>query len=260
MKKNKTRIFTYLPSPRIWKALIAAEILKLDLEVRADKPINLSQWLWDFDANKLEDLNFEDLDKYKRSSKRGFKVNLYKTEEFLLKHPFGTVPAGFNYDGSEGIFESNSIMRAVARVSSVKSLYGGEDAFKKSRIESFLDANLVFAREFQVYVLEINILNEYLYERMKSAYLFYLDGVEKALSNDKFIAGSDLTIADISFVCDVAQFLRERDKQKNINEQGFEVISKNFEKEFPKATNHLKKLSKKEEYKEIMLDYLDKVL
>jgi len=45
--------------------------------------------------------------------------------------------------------------------------------------------------------------------------------------------------------------LRERDKEKIINEQGYKVISKNFEKEFPKATNHLKKLSKKEEFKEI---------
>ena len=132
--------------------------------------------------------------------------------------------------------------------------------FKKSRIDSFLDANLVFAREFQVYVLEINTLNEYLYERMNSAYLFYLYGIEKTLTNDKFIAGSDLTIADISFVCDVAQFLRERDKEKIINEQGYKVISKNFEKEFPNATNHLKQLSKKEEFKEIMFDYLDKVL
>ena len=151
-------------------------------------------------------------------------------------------------------------MRAVARVSEEKSLYGDEDPFKQSRIDSFLDANLVFAREFQVYVLEINMLNQYLHERMKSAYLFYLDGIEKALSNGKFIVGSVLTIADISFVCDVAQFLRERDQKKIINDQGFELISKKFEKEFPKAANHLKRLAKKEEFKEIMFDYLDKVL
>ena len=168
------RIFSYLPNPRVWKSLITAKLIDAKVKVMGDKPKNLPKWLWDFDAKKLEDLNFEDLDKYKRSSKRGFKVNLYKTEEFLLKHPFGTVPAGFNADGSVGIFESNSIMRAVARVTSGHNLYGGNDIFKQSRIDSFLDANLVFAREFQVYVLELNELNEYLYKSMTSAYLFYL--------------------------------------------------------------------------------------
>jgi len=257
---EQVRIFSYLPNPRVWKSMITAKMGKVDLKIIGDKPLNLSNWLWDFEARELDASKLDELELYERISKRGFKGILYKTDKFLEKHPFGTVPAGFNSDGSEGIFESNSIMRAVARVSSVKSLYGDEDNFKKSRIDSFLDANLVFGREFQVYVLEINMLNEYLYERMKSAYLFYLEGIERALSNDKFIAGKVLTIADISFVCDVAQFLRERDKEKIINNQGYEVISKNFEKEFPKATNHIKKLSKKEEFKEIMLDYLDKVL
>ena len=91
-------------------------------------------------------------------------------------------------------------MRAVARLSKDKSLYGDDDAFKQSRIDSFLDANLIFAREFQVYVLEIKSLNQILYKRMQSAYLFYLDGIEKALSFDKFISGNAITIADISFV------------------------------------------------------------
>ena len=252
------RIFSYLPNPRVWKSLITAKLIDAKVKVIGDKPKNLPKWLWDFDAKKLEDLNFEDLDKYKRSSKRGFKVNLYKTEEFLLKHPFGTVPAGFNADGSVGIFESNSIMRAVARVTSGHNLYGGNDIFKQSRIDSFLDANLVFAREFQVYVLELNELNEYLYKRMTSAYLFYLDGIEKALSSNKFIAGNELSIVDISFVCDLAQFLRERDNKELIENQGFEIITKNFETDFPNSYNHLKNLYARKEFKEIMGDYLKK--
>jgi hypothetical protein len=35
---------------------------------------------------------------------------------FLEAHPFGTVPVAFSPDGRVGIFESNSIMRAVARL------------------------------------------------------------------------------------------------------------------------------------------------
>ena len=82
-----------------------------------------------------------------------------------------------------------------------------------------MDANLVFAREFQVYVLELNLLNDQFYNRMKEAYLFYLDGIENALSKDDYISGPHLTIADVSFVCDVAQFLRERDRQHLIKER-----------------------------------------
>ena len=67
----------------------------------------------------------------------------------------------------------------MARASNNHKLYGGTDKLTQSRIDSFLDANLVFAREFQVYVLELTELNDYLYKRMTSAYLFYLDGIEK---------------------------------------------------------------------------------
>ena len=80
MKNNKTRIFTYLPSPRIWKALIAAEILKLDLDIRADKPTNLGQWLWDFDAKPLKELTNEK--KISVKGTKGFSNTLKKTKRF----------------------------------------------------------------------------------------------------------------------------------------------------------------------------------
>jgi glutathione S-transferase len=50
---------------------------------------------------------------------------LFKTDAFLQAHPFGTVPAAFSPDGRIGIFESNSIMRAVARLGHERfALYG----------------------------------------------------------------------------------------------------------------------------------------
>ena len=252
------RIVSYLPNPRVWKSLITAKLAKVEIKVIGDKPRNLPEWLWDFDAKKVDEIDSVELEKYKRQSKRGFKGDLYKTDEFLDKHPFGTVPAGFNSDGTIGIFESNSIMRAVARASNDHALYGGSDKLIQSRIDSFLDANLVFAREFQVYVLELTELNDYLYKRMTSAYFFYLDGIEKALAAQSYIVGNELSIADISFVCDFAQFLRERDSKEIINNQGYELISKNFEEEFPNVFEHLVKLYKRQEFKEVMQDYLDK--
>ena len=95
---------------------------------------------------------------------------------------------------------------------------------------------------------------------MKAAYSFYMGGIENALSTGKFISGSYLTIADISFVCDVAQFLRERDRQTVINQQGYEIISKNFEEDFPQSCKHLLTLYNKEEFQEFMKGYLDGIL
>ena len=95
---------------------------------------------------------------------------------------------------------------------------------------------------------------------MKAAYSFYMGGIENALSTGKFISGSCLTIADISFVCDVAQFLRERDRQNVINQQGYEIISKNFEKDFPKSYKHLMNLYNKDDFQKFMKGYLDGIL
>ena len=254
---EKIRIFSYLPNPRVWKSLITGRLGGVKVKVLGDKPKNLVDWLWDFDAEKLSNLELDDIKHYERKGKRGFKGSLYKTDSFLEKHPFGTVPAGYNSDGSIGIFESNSIMRAVARSSTNTTLYGDNDPYLQSRIDSFLDANLVFSREFQVYVLELKSLSDQFYNRMKAAYSFYMDGIEKALSTEKFISGSYLTIADISFVCDVAQFLRERDRQNVINQLGYEIISKNFEEDFPKSSKHLLTLYNKEEFQEFMKGYLD---
>ncbi len=257
---EKIRIFAYLPSPRVWKSLITAKLGNVEVKVLGDKPKNLVDWLWDFDAKKLSNQDKDRLKNFERQGKRGFKGSLYKTDSFLRTQPFGTVPAGFNDDGSIGIFESNSIMRAVARNSTNTKLYGDNDPHLQSRIDSFLDVNLIFAREFQVYVLELNLLNDQFYNRMKEAYLFYLDGIENALSKDDYISGPHLTIADVSFVCDVAQFLRERDRQHLIKERGYEIISKNFEKEFPKSCKHLLMLYNTDEFQEVMRGFLDGVL
>ena len=257
---EKIRIFSYLPNPRVWKSLITGKLGDVEVEVLGDKPKNLVDWLWDFDAEKLSNQDKDELKHFERQGKRGFEGSLYKTDKFMKTHPFGTVPAGFNNDGSVGIFESNSIMRAVARNSTNATLYGDNDPNLQSRIDSFLDANLVFSREFQVYVLELKSLNDQFYNRMKAAYLFYLGGIEHALSSCDFIAGLKLTIADISFVCDVAQFLRERDRQSVINQQGYEIISKNFEKDFPKSCKHLLTLYNKDEFQEVMTGFLDGIL
>ena len=159
---SKIRIFSYLPNPRVWKSLITAKFADVKVEVIGDKPKNLSDWLWDYDA-KVMSQDEKSASPHVRKGKRGFSGDLYKTDEFLEAHPFGTVPAAFVGDDKVGVFESNSIMRSVARLGNSESLYGKNNPSLSSRIDSFLDANLVFSREHQVYILSIESLSCLLY-------------------------------------------------------------------------------------------------
>src|SRR5580698_11453876 len=115
---SQLRIFTYLPNPRIWKATIAARLNGVEVEVRGTSPKELASWLWDFDAHPLT--ANEQVSSGEVRGRLGFTGTLHKTGAFLEAHPFGTVPAAFSPNGKIGIFESNSIMRAVARLGESK--------------------------------------------------------------------------------------------------------------------------------------------
>src|SRR5262249_60016305 len=84
-------------------------------------------------------------------------ARLFKTDAFLVAQPFGNVPAAFGPDGRIGIFESNSIMRAVARLGEATFPLYGRDAYEASRIDSFLDVGLVFARDSPLYLLSFSL-------------------------------------------------------------------------------------------------------
>ena len=146
------RIFSYLPNPRVWKATITARLCDVDVEVHGAKGHELADWLWDFDARPLSEDDRANRE-LSRQGHTGFRTNLFKTDAFLEAHPWGTVPAAFSPDGSIGIFESNSIMRAVARIGASNYPAYGTDPYTASRIDSFLDASLVFARDCQIYLL-----------------------------------------------------------------------------------------------------------
>jgi len=91
----------------------------------------------DFDARPLSDGERDRAGDLQSVARTGFKGRLFKTPAFLEAHPFGTVPAAFSPDGKVGIFESNSIMRAVARLGAdAFPLYGG-DAYTAARVDSF---------------------------------------------------------------------------------------------------------------------------
>ncbi len=258
MNEPDLRIFSYLPNPRVMKAAIAAKLCNVSLDIVGTKPAELANWLWDVHPRPLEAHEKFNHSPHARTAQRGFDGTLFKTDAFLRLQPFGTVPAAFSPDGDVGIFESNSILRAVARLgASTRPLYGPND-YEASRIDAFLDANLVFAREAQVYLLEIAGLTKQAHARMVSAYSFYMAGVEAALSLDtSHLAGNALSIADISFVCDLAQFLREGHSVEMLRTQGFELISANGPETYPRTFAHLFTLANSPEFAAVLGSYLD---
>src|SRR5216683_1853022 len=174
------RIFSYLPNPRIWKATIAARLSGVDVEVRGSSPKELQSWLWDFDARPLSE-HEQATSVATTAGKVGFTAKLHKSGAFLEAHPFGTVPAAFSPDGKTGIFESNSIMRAVARLGEERFPLYGRDAYEASRVDSFLDASLVFARDAQIYLLALSgdTVDATIHGRAKEAFAIYCSGLEQ---------------------------------------------------------------------------------
>lgn len=149
------RIFSYLPNPRIFKATVAARYCDVEIELRSAAPRELVNWLWDFNARPLTSADREDK-ATRREARERFSGALYKTDAFLIAHPFGNVPAAFSPDGEVGIFESNSIMRAVARLSKNDYPIYGRDPYAASRIDGFLDVSHPFENPLNIRVLGVS--------------------------------------------------------------------------------------------------------
>src|ERR1700756_292092 len=191
------RIFSYLPNPRVWKATIAARFCGVDVEVRGASGKELGDWLWDYDARPLAEGERQSLSRLSRTGRVGLTgAQLFKTDAFLEAQPFGNVPAAFGPDGRTGIFESNSIMRAVARLGEARFPLYGRDAYEASRIDSFLDVSLVFARDAQIYLLALSdgTVDAAIHARAKEAFAIYAAGINQALSPDReFIVGNNIS-------------------------------------------------------------------
>ena len=256
------RIFSYLPNPRIWKATIAARLCGVDVEVRGTSPKELQSWLWDFDARPLSDSE-RAASADVRAGKVGFTGTLHKTDAFMQAHPFGTVPAAFSPDGKTGIFESNSIMRTVARLGESRFPLYGRNAYEASRVDSFLDASLVFARDSQIYLLSLinGTVSSEIHERARAAFSTYASGINQALSpNREFIVGDNITLADICFVAELSLFLNERARPQALQKKGLEpILHASIDAEFPRAFAHFAELSKHPAFAPDVEPYLKKI-
>ena len=239
------RIFSYLPNPRLYKATIAARLNGVDLEVRGAPPPELTDWLWDFDAHPMTAAERAD-DTTLRNARKGFKGGIHKTDDFLAAHPFGTVPAAFSPDGRIGIFESNSIMRAVARLGEDRYPLYGRDAYSAARIDAFLDASLVFAIESQRYMFAFSeeAALATAHKSMRAAFDAYMGGIDTALARPSgFIVAEELTLADICFACEFTLFSIERHESGRLGDIGLEpIVNDAVGDAFPRAYGHFERL------------------
>lgn len=240
------RIFSYLPNPRIAKATITARLCGVSVEVRGAAIAELKEWLWDFDARALSATEQATLTHLVRSASKGFTERLYKSDAFLQAHPFGNVPAAFSPDGRVGIFESNSIMRAVARLCDGATKLYGDDPYTASRIDSFLDAGLLFARDTQVYVLALwsAALTAEIHRSAEQAFCTYLGGIDRALrGRSGFLVGTGLSLADICFVAEMTLFHNELAHLDQLEILGLQpMLSEARRAEFALAFAHFERL------------------
>ena len=258
------RIFSYLPNPRIWKATITGRLCGVEIEVRGASPRELSHWLWDFDARPIAEVPRETLAGAERAGRIGFAdQKLYKTDAFLEAHPFGTVPAAFSPDGHTGIFESNSIMRAVARLGRERFPVYGRNAYESSRIDSFLDASLVFARDGQIYLLALGngTVSGELYGRMKDSFGAYLSGVEQALARQRtFLVGDNITLADICFAAELCLFHNEQTRRSALETAGLlPLLDDDFPKSYPRSAAYFERLLEHPAFIPDVAGYLDRI-
>ncbi len=254
------RIFSYLPNPRVYKTTITARLNGVDVEVIGASPPELRNWLWDFDARPLTDEDRAS-GEHAREAKTGFSGELYKTDAFLAAHPYGTVPAAFSGDGGTGIFESNSIMRAAARLGNANNPLYGRDDFAAARIDGFLDTALLFARDSQIYLLAIGdrSVTDAIYDSMYQAMHKYVSGIANAVAGNDFICGDSLSIADICFACEVCLFSRERVAFRILDKIGKKPIWDDLESSYPHAVSHFHKLRTTPGISEDLGGYWEKV-
>ena len=255
------RIFSYLPNPRLYKATIAARFSGAEIEVVGASPKEMPNWLWDYEAHELTDEEKAKYSAFARQAKTGFSGTIYKTDAFLVANPFGEAPTAFGAEGQIGLFESNSIMRAAARLGTKAPNLCGEDALQQSRIDGFLDKTLIFARDTQRYLLTAireKAISEPLHDEMATSLASYLSGIEQALTSTRNIAGEALSLADITFACEVCLFSNEVYQAEILRQAGLSpLLPRIFE--YEKVRTHLDTLANHPFFAEDLADYFKKL-
>lgn len=138
-----------------------------------------------------------------------------KSPEYLAKHPLGKVPTLETPEGC--IFESNTILRYLARKAG--KLYGNSPA-ETAAIDQWLEFLNTQLSPINPRVLYLILgfapaTSKDQYEAGKKDLLEVLKIVEAQLSKTHYLAGNDVSIADIALVGGIRLYLRLVLDEKN---------------------------------------------
>ena len=153
--------------------------------------------------------------------------------------------------------------RIVARLGAERFPVYGRNVYESSRIDAFLDASLVFARDGQIYLLALSNgeMSSDLYSRMKGSFAAYLSGIEQALAPQRgFLVGDNVTLADVCFVSELCLFHNERARISALKTGGFSILLDNeFVKSFPRSAAHFRRLLGHPAFVPDVAGYLEKI-
>jgi len=140
-----------------------------------------------------------------------------KADSFYAVNPFGQVPTAFTEDGKEGVFESNSIARYVARLGeSTHALYG-KNALEASRIDAFLDVEISLstaASDWFSPIMGYGTYDEAKTNASKERVKKILLGFERHLAHHQYLVGESISLADIVlFVSSLFAFVAIYDQE-----------------------------------------------
>lgn len=153
-------------------------------------------------------------------------------------------------------------MRAVARLGQSRFQLYGHDAYEASRVDSFLDASLVFARDAQIYLLSLisGTVSPEIHARARDGFAAYVSGVNHALLPAReFLVGDNITLADICFVAELSLFFNEKTKARELEKSGLgPILHARVDTEFPGAIAHFSRLRKHPAFAPDVQSYLEK--
>ena len=253
------RIISYLPNPRVYKATIVARHSGAVIDVIGDKPTEMAEWLWDYEAFKMSDAEKEGHAGARRTAKTGFSGAVYKTDAFLSANPFGDIPAAFADGGRMGIFESNSIMRLAALTGPNAPALYGDSAAERARIDGFLDKTLLFADAIQKYILSSETLASEMHRQMAAAFQNYCAALELALGHHTSVSGDALSLSDVVLVCELALMSNESHMADKLAAVRLPAILPEL-KNYPALYAHITDLLARAEFAEDLSAYAGNIL
>jgi glutathione S-transferase len=144
------------------------------------------------------------------------------------------------------------------------SRFYGHDAYEASRIDSFLDVSLVFARDSQIYLLALSdgTVDAAIHARAKEAFAIYASGLERALSLRRdTLVGTRITLADICFATELALFMNEHARAEQLSERGLDrILHPGVQNAYPLVFAHFARLVDHEHFRADLKRYVEKLL